>query len=137
MFGKLKSFFERERNEVIHPDFSIEDPDGFWRWNSSHFSPTAFQVRRLQEKGFRAAGRELPEIKVAFAFDNPKLLDKCPFLCKIGKNLNRDTAYFGVAYADEEDYEALQKWGSRFPRLEVLTYDSRPYEPKVVNETKE
>ena len=61
-------------------------------------------------------------IKLAFPFDEPALMDNCSFMCKIGKNIgeNQETKYYGVAYATEEDSEALIEWGQRFPHAKLI-----------------
>ncbi|MBI5733286.1 hypothetical protein HY967_05065, partial [Candidatus Jorgensenbacteria bacterium] len=53
-------------------------------------------------------------------FDDPKLLDDCPFVCKIGKNVDGDTKYFGVAYGDETIQKQMKEWAKKFRRATLL-----------------
>lgn len=124
MFGK-SGFFSREKKEtaaLIRPDFKIEgdayDPERnlrwHWNWDQLKDSP--------QRKKYAAI------VKLAFPFDEPNLLDDCPFMCKIGENIgaSRETKYYGVAYATEEETQAVREWGQRFPHAKLIT-DLEPF----------
>ncbi|MFA5023509.1 MAG: hypothetical protein WC523_00935 [Patescibacteria group bacterium] len=103
-------FFERFRGEDetgvrdLHKDFKIHE--GSWYHNRS-YTPLA--------------GEE-PVIKIRFSFDDPILLDDCPFMAKIG--LNQDPAvygkYVGFAYGQNKDREALTSWAQKFNFAELI-----------------
>lgn len=102
---------------MIHPDFRIKDPEGFWWWNYTDFGEYA---RRAGKKFSLKLKKGI--IKIAFPFDDPALLDGCIFMCKIGENQTSkpDTKWFGVAYGFEDDADKLAEWASRFPRSELI-----------------
>jgi hypothetical protein len=62
-------------------------------------------------------------IKVCFSFDDPTLLDDCPFVTKITVDLKTSCRFFGVAYGTWSDQEELIRWASRFPIAKLFTYD--------------
>lgn len=112
-----KSFLEyswREKAKKlrsIHPDFqlvSVNFLDPQFAWN-----------KRILEQNKQAS------VKVIFAFDEPKLLDDCPFLAKVGFDKTNEHTFFGVAYDIEGDPEKLCEWVAKFPRAELLEYDGR------------
>jgi hypothetical protein len=112
----FKELFRREEGPLVHPDFRVRD--GFWTWNYNNFG-TYIQEKKPHLKTYDKFGI----IKVAFPFDDPSLLDNCPFMCKIGKNDTSDpgTQWFGVAYGYEDDAAALEAWAARFPSYELIT----------------
>lgn len=61
-------------------------------------------------------------LKVRFAFDDPKLLDNCPFFARVGNNLDPDVPgqYVGFAYGSGADEERLREWAQRFPFAELI-----------------
>lgn len=115
LFGRKK---EKTGEQPIHFDFLVRDPDGFWWWNHTNFGKYIREKKKL--KLYDALGI----IKIAFPFDDPKLLNNCPFMCKIGENTTsiKDTKWFGIAYGYKDDGDALIDWASRrFPRYELIT----------------
>ena len=121
MFEKLEKFFggNKEKPPLVHPDFGVKEDydDGFyWWWNYTDIA------RYLKTKDLKK-NKNPKIVKVAFPFDDPRLLDNCPFMCKIGKNIGQkqETQYYGVAYGTEDDIEALKEWAQRFPHAKLLT----------------
>jgi len=57
---------------------------------------------------------------VRFSFDDPRLLDDCPFMAKIG--VNEDQAvpgkYIGFAYGN--DVSKMSDWAKRFLFAEII-----------------
>ena len=114
------SAFPRKENKeapaLIHPDFKIkgdiyDDEVRRWYWNWLELKPSPIR------KKYAAP------IKLAFPFEDPTLLNNCPFMCKVGENIgtNPETKYYGVAYATEEDAQTLSDWGQRFPHAKLIT----------------
>jgi len=103
-------FFERFRGKDetgardLHGDFRIHE--GSWCYNRSH---NPFLDREIT-------------LKVRFAFDDPALMDNCPFMAKIG--LNQDPAlhgkYIGFAYGQAKDQETLSSWAQKFNYAELI-----------------
>ena len=103
-------FLERFRGEDesgvrdLHRNFKIHE--GPWYYNCS-YSPFLDRETTL---------------KIRFAFDDPSLLDDCPFMAKIG--LNQDPAvngkYIGFAYGQAKDQETLSSWGQKFNYTELI-----------------
>jgi len=111
-FNKL----EKKQEKPIHPDFKIKD--NFLWWNYTDFGKYIREKRR-DLKTYALNG----VIKVAFPFDDINLLDDCPFMCKIGENVSsqKDTKYFGIAYAYKDELEKLNEFGKKFSRYEIIT----------------
>jgi hypothetical protein len=88
----------------LHIDFRIHD--GPWYYNRSHDS--------------FVDGRST--MKIRFSFDDPVLLDSCPFEAKIGLNLDEsfEGKYIGFAYGKNKDQEALVAWAQRFNSAELI-----------------
>ena len=133
MFGKL-NFFAGEKREtqiLIHPDFKITgdcyDDKGKlrWCWNWNEFKP------RVDKRKYGQP------VKLAFAFDDPGLLNNCPYMCKIGENIgaNQETKFYGVAYAIEENSQELCEWGQRFPHAKLIS-DIDPLSGQTTNKSK-
>jgi hypothetical protein len=114
MFNFLKRI-EKKQEEPIHPDF--KNKDGFWFWNYTDFGKYIKESRK-DLKIYNPNGI----VKVAFPFDDVSLLNDCPFMCKIGENISslKDTKYFGIAYAYEDEIEKLEEFGKKFSRHEVI-----------------
>jgi hypothetical protein len=124
MLDRIKNFFKKEEVSevpIIHPDFNTIDPAGFWRWNyGGDFG--AFQKQKLENKEKHLMSGT-PDFKIAFGFDDPTVLEKCPFIGKIGKNDNHDTKYWAVFYGAKEDFEGMKNWAAQFTdKLRVLDY---------------
>lgn len=118
MFETIKDLISGRENKEklppIHPDFLIEDPSGYWWWNYTNFG------EYLHKKGVKMLN-PFDSMKIAFPFDDPELLNNCPFQAKVGKNSNKnETKYFGVVYGYKGDEESLKSWASRFPRWELI-----------------
>lgn len=103
----------------IHEDFRLRS--GLYSWNGRW-------------------GRPHPEKKICFYFNDPKLLDNCPFVCKVAINTKPDKPYeyFGVAYgpppssSGELDFESMRDWASRFDFAGVYSYGYRDEQGKWV-----
>lgn len=103
-------FFERFKREDetgvrdLHSDFKIHE--GPWYYNRS-YDPFLDGETNL---------------KVRFSFNEPFLLDECPFMAKIG--LNQDSAldgkYIGFAYGQAKDKEVLRSWAQKFNYAELI-----------------
>ena len=115
MFDFLKKI-EKKQEEPLHPDFKIKDD--FWWWNYTDFGKY-IRENRKDLKLYDLNG----VAKIAFPFDDITLLNNCPFMCKIGENISsqKDTKYFGVAYAYKDEVEKLNKFGKQFSRYEIIT----------------
>ena len=113
----FEKFFSRETLPPIHPDFKIKgdvydnEKDLRWSWNWVELKLSPNRKKYAQA------------IKLAFPFEDVGLMDSCPFMCKIGENIgeNKETKYYGVAYATEEDTQALIDWGQKFPHAKLIT----------------
>lgn len=115
MFNLFKKI-EKKEEKLIHPDFKIKD--GFWFWNYTDFGKYIKQKRTdLHTYDLNSV------IKIAFPFDEIDLLNDCPFMCKIGDNVSsqKDTKYFGVAYAYKDEMEKINRFGKKFSRYEIIT----------------
>jgi len=99
---KLKT--DKEQETSVHPDFKMH----FLRF---------FQNRVWDRENM---GGE-PKIKATFVFNDPSLLDGCPFVCKVSEDVRGGYNFFGVAYGREEDVEALKNWGQKFPEAKLFT----------------
>jgi len=77
-----------------------------------------FSKSRLERRKY---GGDI-EIKVAFLFDDPKLLDECPFVCKIAEDNRKKHRYVGIAYGRNKDREALKEWAHKFFEPKLFTY---------------
>jgi len=60
-------------------------------------------------------------VKVTFVFDDPTLLDECPFVCKISTDAKGEYKFFGVAYGRKKDADALKSWAQKFPETKLFT----------------
>lgn len=91
-------------NALIHPDF----PRKFQNWYFNR------DYNWLDDGSIT--------LKVRFAFDNPGLLDNCPFFAKVGNNLDPDVSgqYVGFAYGSGADEEKLRDWAKKFPFSELI-----------------
>lgn len=102
MFEKIKEKVKQrfEPTPLIHLDFRIifrekDDNDRRFVW---------FQNR------YANPGERLT-IKIAFPVDDPSILDGCPFVAKIGDNINPEThKYFALIYGDKITWEAMKEW---------------------------
>ena len=61
-------------------------------------------------------------IKIRFGFDDPTLLNDCPFMAKISSNLDDQIThkYIWFAYGDEKNKSDLVKWAKKFPYSELI-----------------
>ncbi len=61
-------------------------------------------------------------MKIRFSFDDPSLLDNCPFIAKIGLNGDSNVGgkYIGFAYGRNTDQEALMLWAQKFNFAELI-----------------
>lgn len=114
MFDFFKKI-EKKQEEPLHPDFRIRD--NLWWWNYTDFGEYIREKRR-DLKTYDLNG----VIKMAFPFDDSNLLNNCPFICKISENINsqKDTKYFGIAYAYKDEEEKLKEFGKKFSRYEII-----------------
>lgn len=118
MFKELAFWGEKkEAVPLIHSDFKVrgdiydQERNLRWSWNWDEFKNSSKRKRFTRV------------IKLAFPFNDPHLLDNCPFMCKIGENIgsSHETKYYGFAYATEEEARALTNWGQRFPHAKLMT----------------
>lgn len=90
----------------MHPDFKVHNNQWFFN-------------RRTIPEGL--------DCKIRFGFDDPKLLDDCPFYAKVGLNTDKSIAhhYIGFAYGTKADVLKLGVWACKFPsRVDlILTLD--------------
>lgn len=72
-----------------------------------------------------------PPMKVGFYFNDPSLLDDCPWVAKIARNVDSTKPqyrFFGLAFGDpnlhQENFglEQVKKWAMRFPEVRLMTY---------------
>lgn len=104
---KFLDVFRREYETGVrnlHLDFKIHE--GPWYYNR-HYSP--FTDGKIA-------------VKIRFSFDNPSLLDKCPFIAKIGLNndSNVQGKYIGFAYGKIEETKSLATWAEKFNYAELI-----------------
>lgn len=113
--GKEGKRYEGERSarcDEIHPDFRVifEHPG----------QVPVFAYNKVDWKEMRFRD---PEIKLIFAFDDPYLLDECPYLTKVALDAKWGYKYFGVAYGWERQTEELAEYGERFNFAQILNYE--------------
>jgi hypothetical protein len=92
-----------------HLEFALAFEAGGRRWD---------QNRQWQED----INTEPPEIKVIFGFNRTNELNESPFVTKFADDVIGECAYFGVAYASQNELEGLSAWASKFPDAKLLTY---------------
>lgn len=105
------------KTDTPHPDFRIvSNFSGDFRW--------------YQNKEWGPAPE--PPYKLGFYFNDPSVLNDCPWVCKFGINLNEkmpDYKYFAVAYGaphlHQEGYglEEMKKWVMQFDHPSLMKYD--------------
>lgn len=68
-----------------------------------------------------------PQIKLCFSFDDPSVLDDCPFVGKIAPNTADRHKYFGLVYSMRAGAEQLKQWAAQrnISSIRFLSYDSR------------
>lgn len=93
----------KESVRNVHPDFKITH-DNFWYTNKD-YSPV--HDGRIN-------------LKAVFKFEDPRLLDNCPFVAKIGMNESDGPKYFGVAYGSNENRAELENWAKKFPWAHLI-----------------
>lgn len=116
MLEKIKEKIKQsvEAKPLIHPDFRImfrvkDDSGRQFIW---------FQNR------YQNFGEQLT-IKIAFPVDDPSILDGCPFVAKIGDNINQeDHKYFALIYGDKNNWQAMKEWvwSKDIKNSKLLTY---------------
>lgn len=67
----------------------------------------------------------MPKFKITFCFNDTKLLDNCPYVCKVGFNYEYDQncMFFGVVYGKERDLDEIVARASQFPYQQLLNYE--------------
>jgi hypothetical protein len=89
---------------LLHTSFTLRVPGtGFWQnrpWS-------------LGDK---------PSVKIIFGGDNLDLVADSPFVTKIRPDQKNHDVYFGVAYGNWQDLQALVEWAGRFKWSKALTY---------------
>lgn len=84
----------------IHKDFIIE-----WEWK---YNNLLFNKKWDLNKG-------TPDFKISFCFDDTRLLDNCPYVCKIWFNLKWSSPmFFGVVYGQAIDFIEISGWIKKF-----------------------
>jgi hypothetical protein len=102
--------------DAIHPDFRMP-----WKIDE-----------RLTWYGNKSWGpMPEPSRKIGFYFNDPTVLDGCPWVAKIAKNID-DTkpgyAYFCLLFGDpnkwKDDFgfDDMKEWASGFDEVRVMTY---------------
>ncbi|MDB5204632.1 MAG: hypothetical protein JWP09_660 [Candidatus Taylorbacteria bacterium] len=88
----------------LHPDFKI-DAEG-WSWNREYNEGVDGEI----------------VCKSRYGFNEPALLDSCPFMAKIGQNEDPEITakWIGLAYANGARKEELVEWSKRFPYAELI-----------------
>jgi len=101
-----KSFWRGEDETGVrdlHQDFNLHE--GPWYYNRA-WDPVDGRTN----------------VKIRFSFDDPTLLNECPFMAKIG--LNQDPAvpgkYIGFAYGQDGDRAELEAWAQKFDFAELI-----------------
>lgn len=104
LFEKLRG---KENIKYVHGDFSKRY--GPWAFNKA-YNPYQY-------------AENTPNHKVRFSFDNPALLDNCPYIAKIGVNLDTDVPgkYIGFVYGFDEDVEEMKSWSEKFNFAELIS----------------
>ena len=93
-------------------------------WIHADFQTPNHRFSQNRGWDFQVVGN--PQIKLAFCFNDERLLDDCPFVAKISVNLESCRhLYFGVAYGLDSDRAKLIEWGKRFPETKLLTFDGK------------
>jgi hypothetical protein len=110
MKNPFESLFSQKKEaeptvKGLHRNFRLRE--GGWYFNREHSI-------------FRDQGIA---IKCRFGFDDPMLLDGCPFYAKIGVNTDPSVSsrYIGFVYGKKEDQQAMEDWGRQFPFAEIIT----------------
>ncbi len=98
---------QSEQVDLIHPDFKM--------------SVLRFHQNRAWDR--TTMGRLEDSVKIGFSFDDPQLLNECPFVCKISVDTKGEYRYFGVAYGTLKEQEALKQWAAKFPQAKLFTYN--------------
>lgn len=88
----------------IHPEFIIDFGDF------------------AQNREWNTPAVGLPQIKIAFCFDNPAVLDGCPFVTKVMSDRRGCHRYFGVAYGLNSDQTDLIVWSKKITGAKLFTY---------------
>lgn len=127
MLEKIKGWFKKEEVEQspeIHPEFSEPDAGGYWRWNHTNFLD--FKREKAEAENRKCVANSIiPNFKIAFGFDDPAILENCPFMGKIGESDEEGSKYWGVFYGNKEDFEALKSWAGQFTdKVRLLDYES-------------
>lgn len=97
---------QKETTKGIHPDFRLRDGEYY------HNRPWELIDGPIVSK-------------VGFKFDDPKLLDDCPFIAKVGINWSEGPKYFGLAYAHDGEQQTLIDWAQRFEYVRLMQPLSR------------
>jgi hypothetical protein len=104
--GIFEKIINRERSPLdnLHGDFKIKY--GPWRANR-YYDPFIDGQSTM---------------KVRFGFDDPKQLDDCPFLAKVGMNQDPsiNNRFIGFAYGRDMDRQNLEGWAKTFPYAEII-----------------
>ncbi|MCL5012099.1 MAG: hypothetical protein M1320_01610 [Patescibacteria group bacterium] len=106
IFDKLPQLKRIEHEgsvKKLHPDFRTTK-DNFWYFNRLHSDL-----------------KTNPTLKVVFKFDDPALLDNCPFMAKIGINESDGPKYFGVAFGTNINRAELEHWAEKFVWAHLIT----------------
>ena len=103
-FEKIFQKTSNLENSQLHEDFQIKEDA--WLFNRRHNIATDESIC----------------LKTRFAFDKLSLLDDCPYMAKIGINLddNLPYRYIGFAYGDKENRNTLFQWAQKFPYSELI-----------------
>ncbi|MEF2175891.1 MAG: hypothetical protein V3575_05440 [Candidatus Absconditabacteria bacterium] len=105
----LANILKIGNNLVIHKDFVV----GGILDNVTMFFNKSWDLER-----------GLPEFKITFCFNNTKLLDNCPYVCKIGINYQYDQncMFFGVVYGKYEELDQITERTNKFSNQQLFQY---------------
>mgnify|MGYP001559474485 CR=1 FL=1 len=107
-----------EENERDWGDFGAIHPDFKVIFKREGVIPR-FAYNRVRWADYQ---NRQAEVKLIFAFDDVRLLDKCPFLAKVGWDEKQGYRFFGVVYGYGEESKELCEWGEKFPWVQLMDY---------------
>jgi len=98
-------FKKNERSDStkgVHPNFRLRHESGLYYQNRDVGFPPRIAL------------------KIGFKFDDPHLLDDCPFIAKFGFNRGEGPKYFGLAYGDADEEQMLLEWSQKFEYVRLM-----------------
>lgn len=108
-------------SEALHPDFR----------NTEYISEelTWYQNRICEQK---------PPYKVGFPFNDPSILNDCPWIGKFGNNKDKNELpgfkYYFIGFGDPKKknfgLDEMIEWAKQFPHAKLLHYKKDPRNPQ-------